>query len=100
MAKLKLGPKTRGLYCLIYLAAIAVVLVAVFPFLWMLSTSLKLPQDTFTSIPRLIPAHLTVDNYFKVFQGTLLSRYFINSLYIALVVTLLSIGLAALGAYG
>jgi ABC-type glycerol-3-phosphate transport system permease component len=100
MAKLKLGPQTRGLYCLIYLAATGVVLVAVFPFIWMLSTSFKLPQDTFTAVPQLIPAHFVVDNYCKVLQGTLLPRYFINSLYIALVVTLLSIWLAAMAAYG
>jgi ABC-type glycerol-3-phosphate transport system permease component len=100
MAKLKLGPKTRGLYCLVYLAAFIVVIMAVFPFIWMFSTSFKLPQDTFTAVPKIIPPQFTVDNYVKVFQETKLSRYFVNSLYIALFVTLLTIWLAALGAYG
>ncbi|HEY8463614.1 MAG TPA: carbohydrate ABC transporter permease [Bacillota bacterium] len=99
MAKLKLGPKTRGLYCIIYLAAFIVATIAAFPFIWMLSTSLKLPQDTFTITPRLIPPRITLDNYAQAFRGTLLSRYFVNSLYIALIVTVLSISLAALGAY-
>jgi ABC-type glycerol-3-phosphate transport system permease component len=99
MAKIKLGPKTPGLYFLIYLVAAVVVLIAVFPFVWMLSTSFKLPQDTFTAVPKLIPPHFVGDNYLKVLQETLLSRYFFNSLYIALLVTLLSIWLAAMGAY-
>jgi arabinogalactan oligomer/maltooligosaccharide transport system permease protein len=99
MAKIKLGPKTPGLYFLIYLVAAVVVLIAVFPFVWMLSTSFKLPQDTFTAVPKLIPPHFVWDNYLKVLQETLLSRYFFNSLYIALLVTLLSIWLAAMGAY-
>jgi ABC-type glycerol-3-phosphate transport system permease component len=99
MAKLKLGPKTPGLYVLVYGAAVAVVLGAAFPFVWMLSTSLKLPADTFTRVPKLIPPHFTGENYTKVFQGTLLSRYFGNSLYIALLVTLLSIWLATMAAY-
>jgi ABC-type glycerol-3-phosphate transport system permease component len=99
MAKLKLGPKTPGLYCLLYGAAALVVLGSVFPFVWMLATSLKLPVDTFTAVPKLIPPQITWDNYAKVFQGTMLARYFGNSLYIALLVTLLSIWLAAMGAY-
>lgn len=100
MAKLKLTSQTPGSYVLVYLAALAVMLVAVFPFLWMLSTSFKLPQDTFKAIPQLMPPHFTWENYTKVLQGTALPRYFVNSLYIALLVTLLSIGMAALGAYG
>ena len=100
MAKLKLNRKNPGLYMGIYLAAIVVVVLSVFPFLWMLSTSLKLPSDTFTAVPKIIPPHFTLSNYEQAFKGTLLGRYFLNSTYISLTVTLIGIALAALGAYG
>lgn len=98
MAKVKL--KTNPiLYSIIYLIAIVVILISVFPFLWMLSTSLKLPKDTFTAVPKLIPTVFSLTNYQLVLGKTLLLRYFINSIYIAFIVTILGVTLAALSAY-
>lgn len=100
MAKVRLIKRNVPALLLIYLAAAIVFLVSVFPFFWMLSTSLKLPEDTFTSIPKLIPPQFTLENYRRAFNDTLLSRYFLNSIYVASVVTLACIILSAFAAYG
>lgn len=100
MAKVRFRKENIPALLLIYLAAFAVFFVSVFPFCWMLSTSLKRPEDTFTYVPKLIPPRLTLENYQRAFQETLLSRYFLNSIYVASVVTLSCIILSALAAYG
>jgi ABC-type glycerol-3-phosphate transport system permease component len=100
MANVRFTKRNIPAVILIYVAAIVIFLVSVFPFFWMLSTSLKLPEDTFASVPRLIPPRFTLENYKRAFSETLLSRYFLNSIYVASVVTLLGVILSALGAYG
>jgi len=57
----------------------------VFPFVWMVSSSLKLPGDIYSL--SLIPPTFTLDNYRQVLEETEYIRWFINSLGIALVTT-------------
>ncbi len=87
-------------YTVIYLAAAAVMFVSLFPFLWMISTSFKPTSETFTRIPRLIPKSPTLDNYRMVLGETMIPKYFLNSLYVAVLTTAISIVVASLGAYG
>ncbi len=62
--------------------------IMVLPFIWMLSTSLKLPSEVLTWPPELIPRHVTIQNYLGVFQTAPFLRFFFNSLLIATVTTL------------
>ncbi|MDI7248289.1 MAG: carbohydrate ABC transporter permease [Bacillota bacterium] len=87
-------------YCTLYVAAALVLFVSLFPFLWMVSTSFKPPSETFTRVPRLIPVHPTLENYRIVLGETMIPRYFLNSVYVALLTTAISLVVAALGAYG
>lgn len=57
----------------------------VFPFVWMLSSSLKLPSDIYSL--SLIPPTFTLGNYRTVLEETEYIRWFLNSLGIALVTT-------------
>lgn len=57
----------------------------VFPFVWMVSSSLKLPADIYTL--NLIPPKPTLDNYRTVLEETKYLRWFANSLVIALITT-------------
>lgn len=57
----------------------------IFPFLWMLATSLKLPEDLYTL--SLIPPHPTLGNYRYVLDQTPFLRWFGNSLLIATITT-------------
>jgi multiple sugar transport system permease protein len=71
----------------LFLYAILLVggLAMVFPFVWMVVSSLKTAQEI-TSLA-LIPEHPTLDNYRRVFGTTQFVRWFINSLIIAGITT-------------
>jgi len=83
----------------IYIAAAMVVFISVFPFIWMFFTSIKPPNEIFTLNPQLLPHHTTLENYVRVFKGTMFSRYFLNSIIIAISTTVLGLSIAILGAY-
>ena len=57
----------------------------IFPFVWMVASSLKLPADIYSL--SLIPPTPTLDNYRTVFEETEYIRWFLNSLIIALITT-------------
>ena len=54
-------------------------IVILFPFFWILSTSLKQPQEIMSSVLTYIPENLTFENYKKVWSSIGFSRYFLNS---------------------
>ncbi|MCL4515076.1 MAG: carbohydrate ABC transporter permease [Firmicutes bacterium] len=86
-------------YLFVYFSALAVMFVSVFPFLWMLSTSLKRNRDIFSLTPKIIPPVATIEHYATVFSQSNFPRYFMNSAIIAVATTFLGIGVAALAAY-
>jgi ABC-type glycerol-3-phosphate transport system permease component len=84
----------------LWAAALAALAVTLFPFYWMLNTSLKPPVEVFASPPTFVSAHWTLDAYATIFATRPVARYFANSLIVAVGSTLLSVGLSALCAYG
>jgi putative chitobiose transport system permease protein len=83
-----------------YIVLTAVALITVFPFLWMLSTSLKGPADPVTSVPpQFIPAHPTLDNYGHVLETLPIPRFFLNSIVVAVATGGLNVLVAAMAAY-
>ena len=91
------SPATDVLLWAIVAVALAITL---FPFYWMLNTSLKPPVEVFASPPTFVSAHWSLDAYRTIFETRPVARYFLNSLVVALGATALSVGLAALCAYG
>jgi ABC-type glycerol-3-phosphate transport system permease component len=81
------------------LAAILVV-ASLFPFAWMLISSIKTLRELYTVPPSWIPAVPTLDNYMKVLFESNVPRYFLNSLVIAGGATLIALLLALPAAYG
>lgn len=78
-------PRSAGellVYILLALGAIAMI----FPFVWMIATSLKLPQDIYSL--SVLPPSPTLGNYQYVLDATPFPRWFVNSLGIALVTTI------------
>lgn len=73
--------KGKSIYACILLSIGGVVMV--FPFLWMISTSLKNGVDIFNI--SLIPSKITVQAYVKVFQNTEFLLWFKNSLIISFI---------------
>ena len=87
----------RALLWTITIVALAITL---FPFYWMLNTSLKPAQEVFASPPTFISAHWSLEAYGSLFATRPVARYFLNSLVVAAGSTVLSVMLAALAAYG
>ncbi len=70
----------------VYALLIAGGFVMVFPFLWMILTSLKPPSEVFLGL--FWPIEPTLDNYARVFQKVPFARWYVNSLVVAALVTL------------
>lgn len=88
-----------GRYVLAYGWLLIISTFTAFPFFWMLTSSFKARAEIFTRVPVLIPKAPTLANYNYVLTETPAGRYFLNSLYIATVTTLLALVLTTLGAY-
>jgi multiple sugar transport system permease protein len=69
----------------------------VFPFVWMVSSSLKLPAEIYSL--SLIPPNPTLNNYREVLDETKYIRWFVNSLVIALITTASVAFFASLAGY-
>ncbi|TMG53194.1 MAG: carbohydrate ABC transporter permease [Chloroflexi bacterium] len=74
-------------------------LVMAFPFLWMLSTSLKSESDATSFPPSLLPAQWVIANYADAWRAAPFGRYFLNSAIIASGTVLLGLVTASLAAY-
>ncbi|PUA39479.1 sugar ABC transporter permease [Paenibacillus elgii] len=70
-----------GSYALLSAGTLAMV----FPFLWMVATSLKTPQDVFTL--SLVPDRVTLANYAELFATTPFTDWVYNSFAIAVIMT-------------
>lgn len=82
-------------YVLLTIGAIAMIL----PFLWMASTAFKSPGDAFVYPPEWIPRPVTLESFREVFTQFAFGRYFLNSLFIAVCVTIGEVLTSALAAY-
>lgn len=71
----------------------------VFPFLWMLSSSVKSQTEIFAPGLSLFPHVWRWDNFAEVFKYQPFARQYFNSVYIALVVTVLTLFVSSLAGY-
>lgn len=83
----------------VVLAAVAVVLlIMVFPFAWMLLTSLRPAAEMF-DLRQILPSALTFDSYGRLFASSSFGRFLINSLLVATVAMVASVVLSCLTGY-
>jgi len=84
---------------LLYLAIAALFILVVFPFYWMIVTSLQ-PQDAVMNVPpQLWPRHVTFQNYIDAWNSAPWLRYFGNTLFVAVAATLISLVTSSLAAF-
>ena len=84
----------------IHFILILVSLLSIFPFIWLLSTSLKgVNENIFAYPPTIIPQDFTWENYIGVWHQVNFIGYFINSMVVAGFTVLLNLILSALAAY-
>ncbi|MFK4165710.1 carbohydrate ABC transporter permease [Paenibacillus lautus] len=94
---------TKALYTKIIVTFIMLFfsVVMIVPFLWMISTSFKMPAEVFQYPIKWIPAQFMWDHHVKVWTGAnSFGHYYLNSLNVALISTVGAVLLSALAAYG
>lgn len=86
---------------MIYLTLSLVTLIVVIPLVWMFSTSFKLKSQLFTKEIYWIPKQITLENYEKILNNpsTPIGRWFMNSLFVASVTTVLKLVIDSLAGY-
>lgn len=94
----------RSLYHILGRVALHVVMYAlafftVAPFLWMVLTSFKELSEILVFPPKWIPERATFDNYVSAFSAAPFGRYYFNSVFVAVTVTLGQIVTCSLAAY-
>ena len=86
---------------LLYAFLITMGIIILFPFYWMIISSLKNVDEYRRAIPTLIPEYFDFHNYVEVFtsEDLLLGRLFANTLYVGVVSTALSLVITVLSAF-
>jgi len=70
------------------------------PFVWLLSTALKSPDENiFSYPPQFIPEQITIVNFLKVWETIPMGNYFLNSTIVALISIFLNLVFSSLAAY-
>ena len=83
----------------IWILLILLTVFTLIPFVWMISSSLKLDREVFAFPMRWIPETFHWENYSLIWQKVPLVTYFKNTAFIAVVVTLLQTLTSSFAAY-
>ncbi|GAX35452.1 carbohydrate ABC transporter permease [Nodularia sp. NIES-3585] len=88
------------LKALLYIVLTLYAIITLIPFLWALSASFKPLPEIISGELNFFPQHFTLDNYRQIFvQEQLFWRWFFNSVFIALSVTLLNLLFNSMAGY-
>lgn len=84
-----------------YLRVLLFVVVLLFPFIIMLSISLKATSETIGYPPTIIPHNWTLEHFVDIFNANIFPflKYFKNSLYIAVTTSVVAVLMGILGGY-
>lgn len=82
-----------------YIAVIGISIITIYPFIWMISTSLKPEAEIYNNSMALIPNEVTFYHYKEVFSAIPFARYFFNSAVLAVGGVITNIFFGALGGY-
>ena len=95
------APRRRTLENLLwYVVLVLMGIVTVFPFAWILLTSLKGPHDLlFSTPPQVIPHDATLANYSRVLDVLPIPKFFLNSIVASTATTVFNVLVASLAAY-
>lgn len=83
----------------LYAILVISTLFMIVPFLWMLSTSLKIDQYVLAMPPQFIPRPLTLRSYIRLTELFPLDRMFFNSLFVAVATTVGQLLTSSMAAY-
>ena len=84
---------------LVYLFLLLMGVIVLFPFYWMIVSSLKTLEEYRRSVPTFFPRKIMFSNYASAFTTANLGRLFLNTLYVGIVSTILSLVITILSAF-
>ncbi len=84
---------------MVYLFLIVMAVIVLFPFYWMIISSLKSLPEYRLSVPTFFPKKILFSNYAQAFTTANLGRLFLNTMYVGVVSTLLSLVITVLSAF-
>ena len=84
---------------LVYAFLITMAIIVVFPFYWMIISSLKDNAEYRLPVPTLFPRVIDWENYGEAFTTAKLGRLFINTVIVGVVSTILSLVITVLSAF-
>ena len=101
MQKTSVRQKVMFIVVQVMLYAFLLVMAAVvlFPFYWMVISSLKTLEEYRESVPTFFPRRVMFSNYAQAFTSANLGRLFMNTLYVGVVSTVLSLVITVLSAF-
>jgi multiple sugar transport system permease protein len=82
-----------------YAFLIAMALIVLFPFYWMIISSLKSLEEYRLNVPTFFPRQILFSNYAEAFTTASLGRLFYNTMIVGVVSTLLSLVITVLSAF-
>jgi len=83
----------------LYAFLILMALIIIFPFYWMLISSVKTIDEYKLPVPTLFPRKILLSNYVDAFNTAKLGTLFVNTLYVGLVSTILSLVITVISAF-
>ena len=83
----------------LYVFLLLMALIVLFPFYWMIISSLKSLMEYRESVPTFFPRKVMFSNYAQAFTSANLGRLFMNTLYVGVVSTILSLVITILSAF-
>ncbi len=84
---------------IIWLVGLAIVLAWMAPFVWMVSTSFKPPEDVMTLEIEWLPRRVILDNYIKVFTNHAVERWMMNSVIVSVTATAITVLIGSMAGY-
>ncbi|MCR5585163.1 MAG: carbohydrate ABC transporter permease [Lachnospiraceae bacterium] len=84
---------------LVYAFLIVMALIVLFPFYWMINSSLKTLDEYRLNVPTFWPRKIIFENYPSAFTTANLGRLFMNTLFVGVVSTILSLVITVLSAF-
>ena len=84
---------------LVYIGLLVGLVFTLFPVFWIFISSVKTNTEVFAYPPSFIPENFTLSAYFNIFNDEDKLRFFFNSYFIAIIVTILTLLISILSGY-
>ena len=91
--------KKKALRILLYAFLFALCIIMLAPFTWIISTSLRLPKDSFKLPPSFLPTSFHIENYKEVFSIFPFGKNMWNSLKVAVITVLANTIISTMAGY-